>query len=105
MTDKNPWKEAVLDELAMACMDAPQDEEPSSIIKRVLDWHVQVATDPAVNGGKVLVPQITDWGAVDKELIAILMKHGNERVWYERLNAGDDILSELRALLRKVSGQ
>lgn len=52
----NPWKEAVIDELAEACMDAPLTESPSSILKRVIAWHIQVATDPAVNGGLSLQP-------------------------------------------------
>lgn len=45
----NPWKEAVLDELALACMDARMDEEPRSILKRVIAWNVMVALDPAVS--------------------------------------------------------
>jgi hypothetical protein len=52
----NPWKDAVLDHLAVCCLDAPQDEPPYKIIGRILDWHVAVATDPAVNGGFKLVP-------------------------------------------------
>ena len=45
----NQWKEAVLDELANCCMDATQDEPPRSILKRVIQWNVQVALDPAVS--------------------------------------------------------
>ena len=52
----NQWKDAVLDHLAICCLDAPQDEPPYKIIGRILDWHVAVATDPAVNGGFKLVP-------------------------------------------------
>jgi len=53
---ENPWKEAVLDHLAICCMDASLDEAPYHIINRILNWHVAVATDPAVNGGFKLVP-------------------------------------------------
>ncbi len=45
----NPWKDAVLDALANCCMDAPLDEEPRSILKRVIAWEVMVALDPAVS--------------------------------------------------------
>ncbi|SDQ43420.1 hypothetical protein [Pseudoxanthomonas sp. CF125] len=50
------WRSAVLDHLAIAAMDAPIDEPPYKTIGRVIDWHVAVAVDPAVNGGQVLVP-------------------------------------------------
>jgi hypothetical protein len=43
------WREAVLDELANCCMDAPPDEPPRSILKRVIQWHIAVALDPAVS--------------------------------------------------------
>jgi hypothetical protein len=29
---------------------------PSEALSAVINWNVQIATDPAVNGGKVLVP-------------------------------------------------
>lgn len=32
----NPWKEAVLDQLASHCMDAPIDEPPESVLRRIL---------------------------------------------------------------------
>lgn len=43
------WKEALLDKLAICCMDAPIGTPPSEILDRVIRWHVQVATDPAVS--------------------------------------------------------
>ena len=61
-SERNDWKEAVLDHLAEACMDAPQDEPPYKIIGRLLDWHAAVATDPAVNGGFKLTPVAGDAG-------------------------------------------
>lgn len=45
----NPWKEAVLDQLANCCMDAPLDESPRSILRRVIRWHEEVALDPNVS--------------------------------------------------------
>jgi hypothetical protein len=54
--ENNEWRDAVLNQLIIACMDATVDEDPTSIIGRILDWHVAVATDPAVNGGFKLVP-------------------------------------------------
>lgn len=45
----DPWKSAVLDRLAATCMDAQQDEPPASILRRIIDWEVTVALDPAVS--------------------------------------------------------
>jgi hypothetical protein len=47
--DEGLWKSAVLDQLAIACMDAPLDEPPASILKRVIAWNVEVALDPRVS--------------------------------------------------------
>ena len=53
--EENEWKRAVLDHLAIAGISASQDEPPYKIIGRIIDWHVAVAIDPAVNGGFELV--------------------------------------------------
>lgn len=45
----DPWKSAVIDRIAATCMDAPQDEPPASILRRIIDWEVAVALDPAVS--------------------------------------------------------
>lgn len=45
------WRNAVLDQLAITSMDAALTEPPHKIIGRIIDWHVAVATDPAMNGG------------------------------------------------------
>lgn len=45
----DPWKSAVLDRLAATCMDAQQDEPPASILRRIINWEVTVALDPAVS--------------------------------------------------------
>lgn len=45
-TDPNEWKEAVLDELAMVCMDFPIDASPREIIKAIIAMNVTMATDP-----------------------------------------------------------
>lgn len=42
------WKDAIIHELTLTCMDAPQDEAPASILKRVIDWHVALERDPAM---------------------------------------------------------
>lgn len=64
----NPWKEAVLDELAQACMDAPLDEPPSSILKRVIAWNIQVgAAIPAAPADPT-----------DAELIERFIAHNNQ---------------------------
>lgn len=48
---EDAWKGAVLDHLAISCMDAEKGEDPYKIIGRIIDWHVAVALDPTVNGG------------------------------------------------------
>jgi hypothetical protein len=45
----NPWKDAVLDQLASHAMDAPTDMPPADILKRVIDMAVTMATDPAIS--------------------------------------------------------
>lgn len=49
------WKDAVLDELAVCCMDAPIGTPARDVLKQIIHWHIGVATDPAVNGGFKLV--------------------------------------------------
>ena len=44
----NPWKEAVLDQLAFHAMDAPINMPPADILKRIIDVSVTMATDPAI---------------------------------------------------------
>lgn len=43
------WKDAVLDKLAVTCMDAPIGTHPAVILNTIIRWHVQVALDPAVS--------------------------------------------------------
>lgn len=45
----DPWKSAVLDRLAILCMDAPIGEAPASILNRVIETEVMIALDPAVS--------------------------------------------------------
>ena len=45
----NAWKEAVLDRLAINCMDAPKSESPESILRRVIDSEVSIALNPLVS--------------------------------------------------------
>jgi hypothetical protein len=45
--DLGEWRTALLDELGSCAMDAPQDEAPASILKRVIAWHVQAASGVA----------------------------------------------------------
>jgi len=43
------WKSAVLDRLAILCLDAPIGEPPASILNRVIETEVMIALDPAVS--------------------------------------------------------
>lgn len=56
----NPWQKAVDQQRIIAhigvAADGVTDEEAAQQLAELIDWHVRVATDPAVNGGFVLVP-------------------------------------------------
>lgn len=45
----DPWRAVVLDRLAALCMDAPQDEPPESILRRIIEAEVAIALDPRVS--------------------------------------------------------
>lgn len=45
----NPWKDAVLNQLAAHCMDAPKDATPADILERIICMAVLMATDPAIS--------------------------------------------------------
>ena len=55
MSDRD-WKQAVNDELVIS-LQCTTDyyDDPKKAIKDLIDWHVQVATDPQCNGGYELV--------------------------------------------------
>lgn len=59
--DAKDWKEAILDELAISCMDFPVGTPPREIIKAVIAWHVQVALDPAVSDAQQPEAQAVAW--------------------------------------------
>lgn len=56
----NPWQKAVDQQRVMAhigiAADGVTDKEAAQQLAELIDWHVRVATDPAVNGGFVLMP-------------------------------------------------
>lgn len=52
MTDRNDWKEAILEQLVVTCIDAPLDESPESILRRIIDMHIAIERDPAVQASK-----------------------------------------------------
>jgi len=43
--EPNPWKEAVLDQLAIHAMDAPVETPPAEIIQSIIDMAIAMATD------------------------------------------------------------
>lgn len=53
---ENPWKDAVLDRLASASIDAPTDEFPSRILDRIIEVEVMIAL-AHVPDGWVMVPK------------------------------------------------
>ena len=48
MNEVNEWKDAMLDELAATHADAPVDEAPSRVLRRIIEWHVMLACDPGM---------------------------------------------------------
>ena len=53
---ENPWKECIDQELVTLESTADSFASPKDALKAIIDWHVAIATDPAVNGGFMLVP-------------------------------------------------
>jgi hypothetical protein len=51
LDEAQEWEQAVDDELTQLQMTTDTFPDPRTAIKALLDWHVQVAVDPAVNGG------------------------------------------------------
>lgn len=49
LTVPDHWREAVLDRLAVLHMDAPLDEPPESILRRIIECEVMIALDPRVS--------------------------------------------------------
>ncbi len=43
------WKDAVLDECAIACIPVHDTDTPRDVIQRLCQWHVDVALDPRVS--------------------------------------------------------
>lgn len=81
----NPWREAVLDVLARCCMDAPQDEPPASILRRVIEAEVMTALDPAVSAE---AQALVDRGAVQPAPVAEMIaptRHRTEWKWAKDL--------------------
>mgnify|MGYP000258098809 FL=1 len=46
----DPWREAIDEELIALDLCISEGESPKDAVKRLIDWHVQVALDPAVSG-------------------------------------------------------
>jgi hypothetical protein len=43
------WKTAVLDAVAVSCLEARSDETPHKILQRLLQWESDIALDPRVS--------------------------------------------------------
>lgn len=50
----NLWKDAI-DEEAVNTWTLNDNLSPEQQLRAIIDWHIQVATDPKVNGGYKLV--------------------------------------------------
>jgi len=88
----NLWREAVLDRLAVLCMDAPQDEPPASILRRIVAAEVEIALDPSVSDA---VPHRTLLQHLDA-LEPCVSEEGPEQ---HELDAARDSLAALREAL------
>jgi len=56
---ESPWKQAIDQELSLIQSSTDSYDTPQAAIKALIDWHVETATDPRVNGGYALVPVST----------------------------------------------
>lgn len=56
------WKNAVLDALSGTGMDAAPNEPPHSILNRIIRWHMDVATDPALAQQPAAIPRLANCG-------------------------------------------
>lgn len=64
---ENPWKDAVLDRLASASIDAPTDEFPSRILDRIIEVEIMIAkelTPAPAPAGWVMVPDYRGYAAL-----------------------------------------
>lgn len=52
----NAWEEAVKDACTVAGEMGWKEDDPRGSLRALIDFHVQIATDPAVNGGLSLQP-------------------------------------------------
>ena len=89
----NLWREAILDRLAVLCMDAPQDEPPASILRRIIAAEVEIALDPSVSDA---VPHRTLLQQALDALEPCVSEEGPEQ---HELDAARDSLADLREAL------
>jgi hypothetical protein len=74
------WKNAVLDALAGTGMDAAPDEPPYSVLNRIIRWHEDVATDPALSQQPAAIPRLANCGkytATDNNGQHYYLNHAN----------------------------
>lgn len=74
----NPWREAVLDQLAAHCLDAPEDEPPASILKRIIDAAVMIALDPQVSSD---AQALIDRGAAQPAPVPLTDTETHAELW------------------------
>jgi hypothetical protein len=96
----NPWKQAVLDALANAGLDAPLDEAPASILKRVIDAAVQVATDSALKAPQISrFKEYSLWNS-GKEVVRQIGSDGKEAI--ERARYEHPVLKNVSLTAKEV---
>ncbi len=85
----NGWLRAIDEELVCTFLGIANPEESYEQAKvklnRLIAWHVNVACDPAVNGGWVLMPQV-----LDDRMQAVLERNGYQAL-VESARKGDQL--------------
>lgn len=85
----NPWQKAIDQQRILAhigiAADGVSDEEASRQLAELINWHVKVATDPAVNGGFVLVPVEPTEAMLSAGRTAVMARECSGPLW----GAGD----------------
>ena len=77
----NPWKEAMLDGLASACIDSPTTDSPYLILDKIISANVCFATDPAINSKAAKI-----------HIESLLLTHRHTKVGEDRGAAHDKIV-------------
>lgn len=103
----NPWQAAVDDAMVTCMLDCTHEGSvPAECIKQLIDWHVAFATDPAVNGGYVLVKAVAQPPAAqaDSELAQFCALKDRDAITVNLMRFGSFDKHQARAVADAMLG-